>query len=581
MPDYGHDLLFGAVLVPSAGHADDVVALARVADRAGLDLVSVPDHPYRPELLDAWMALAVIAASTTRVRVFPNVANLPLRPPAVLARTAAGLDLLSGGRVELGLGAGAYWDAIAADGGARRSPGEAVRATREAIDVIRALWSEGGRVRVPGEHYRLDGATAGPAPAHPIGIWVGAVGPRMLKLTGAKADGWLPSVPHVPPGRLAAGHRVVDEAAVAVGRDPSEVRRLYNLSPGPGGFPQGPLDAWPEQLAALTLEHGTSSFLLPAHQPALLQAFAADVAPATRELVTAERKRTADTPSSEDGSDAAGGQDGAVGAATAVRHTAVEGAARSSGAASAGPRKAVTYAAGGRDGVAGRRTGVVGAPVPASFAPNRARPTPSGDPLNVRPTPPPKAWRSTERLWDESTRPVGPPADPERRYPRREQEPARNLVAAHDQLRADLDRLGEVVREVLADTLAPGEARSEIQRLSLRQNSWTLGAYCASYCRLTTLHHTREDEDLFPYLRRSEPRLGKVLDRLTEEHHAIHGLIEHIDRELVAFVREEGGEKEREALRAAMDLLTDTLLSHLAYEERELIEPMARFGTGW
>ncbi|MGV9897838.1 LLM class flavin-dependent oxidoreductase, partial [Streptomyces tendae] len=264
MPDYGHDLLFGAVLVPSAGHADDAVALARVADRAGLDLVSVPDHPYRPELLDAWMTLAVIAASTTRVRVFPNVANLPLRPPAVLARTAAGLDLLSGGRVELGLGAGSYWDAIAADGGPRRSPGEAVRATREAIDVIRALWREGQGIRLPGEHYGLDGAAAGPAPAHPIGIWVGAVGPRMLELTGATADGWLPSVPHVPPRRLAAGHRVVDEAALAAGRAPFEVRRLYNLSPGPGGFPRGPLDAWPEQLAALALEHGTSGFLLPA-----------------------------------------------------------------------------------------------------------------------------------------------------------------------------------------------------------------------------------------------------------------------------------------------------------------------------
>ncbi|MCW1096981.1 hemerythrin domain-containing protein [Streptomyces sp. RS2] len=184
-------------------------------------------------------------------------------------------------------------------------------------------------------------------------------------------------------------------------------------------------------------------------------------------------------------------------------------------------------------------------------------------------------------MWDESTRPAGPPADPERRYPRHEQEPARNLVAAHDQLRADLDRLREVVREVLADVLAPGDARAEIQRLSLRQNSWTLGAYCASYCRITTLHHTREDEDLFPYLRRSDPRLGEVLDRLTEEHHVIQVLIERVDRELVAFVREEGGEQERQALRAAMDLLTDALLSHLAYEERELIEPMARFGTGW
>ncbi|MGW1229309.1 LLM class flavin-dependent oxidoreductase [Streptomyces sp. NPDC002530] len=309
MPDYGHDLLFGAVLVPSAGHAADAVALARVADRAGLDLVSVPDHPYRPELLDAWMTLAVIAASTTRVRVFPNVANLPLRPPVALARTAAGLDLLSGGRVELGLGAGAYWDAIAADGGPRRSPGEAVRATREAIDVIRALWSEGRRPHVPGEHYGLDGAVAGPAPAHPIGIWIGALGPRMLRLTGTTADGWLPSVPHVPPRRLAAGHRAVDDAALVAGRDPAEIRRLYNLSPGPAGFPRGPLSAWPEQLAALTLEHGTSAFLLPAQQPYLLQAFAAEVAPATRERVTAHRGRATDTLGPAPAPDAAQGHD--------------------------------------------------------------------------------------------------------------------------------------------------------------------------------------------------------------------------------------------------------------------------------
>lgn len=166
-----------------------------------------------------------------------------------LARTAAGLDLISGGRVELGLGAGSYWDAIAADGGPRRSPGEAVRATREAIEVIRALWTPGRGAHVEGKHYGLDGAAPGPAPAHPMGIWVGAVGPRMLKLVGSAADGWLPSAPHVPPGRLAEGHRIVDEAAVAAGRDPAAVRRLYNLSPGPGGFPgerrrPGP-SSWP------------------------------------------------------------------------------------------------------------------------------------------------------------------------------------------------------------------------------------------------------------------------------------------------------------------------------------------------
>ncbi|MFH9085573.1 LLM class flavin-dependent oxidoreductase [Streptomyces sp. NPDC017673] len=531
MTDYGHDLLFGAVLVPSSGQPHDAVASARSAERAGLDLVSVPDHPYRPEFLDAWTVLASMAAVTSRIRVFPNVANLPLRPPAALARAAASLDLLSGGRVELGLGAGAYWDDIAAEGGPRRTPGEALDATREAVAVLRALWSGRGRVRSEGKHYALDGAAAGPAPAHGISVWIGAVGPRMLRLTGEVADGWLPSVPHVPPGRLAAGQRLVDEGAAAAGREPSAVRRLYNLSPGAeGGFPRGGPRDWPEQLAALTVDVGTSAYLLPAHHPDLLRIFGEEVAPATRALVAAARERPAGA------------------------------AARS--VASGASRPAAT-------------------PLPPQ-RPAAADGGAAGRSLVVEPTPAPAEWLSDERLWDEENRPTGPAPDPNRRYSRARQAPAENLVAAHDQLRADLARLRAIVDEVLAETLDPGDARSGLQELSLRQNSWTLGAYCASYCRITTVHHTREDQDLFPHLRRGDPRLAPVLDRLTEEHHAIHGVIERIDRELVARIEGGAGAAARPAgLRAAVDLLTDALLSHLAYEERELIEPMARLGTGW
>ena len=112
--------------------------------------------------------------------MFPNVANLPLRPPAVLARSVASLDILSGGRVELGLGAGAFWDAIEAIGGPRRTPREAVDALEEAIGVIRALWTPGRTPRIDGEHYRLHGAKPGPFPVHPVGIWLGAYKPRML-----------------------------------------------------------------------------------------------------------------------------------------------------------------------------------------------------------------------------------------------------------------------------------------------------------------------------------------------------------------------------------------------------------------
>jgi CO/xanthine dehydrogenase Mo-binding subunit len=91
MPDYGHDLEFGVFLPPAADQAADTLRLAHDADRFGLDLVSVQDHPYQGSFLDAWTLLSVIAATTSTVRLFPNVANLPLRPPAVLARAAASL----------------------------------------------------------------------------------------------------------------------------------------------------------------------------------------------------------------------------------------------------------------------------------------------------------------------------------------------------------------------------------------------------------------------------------------------------------------------------------------------------------
>src|ERR1700683_3098579 len=124
MADSGHALSFGIFVTPQADARPHIIELGRRADAAGLDWVSVQDHPYQPAFLDAWTLLTAIAMATERVGVFPNVANLPLRPPAMLARAAASLDILSGGRVELGLGTGAFWDAIAAMGGPRRTAGE-------------------------------------------------------------------------------------------------------------------------------------------------------------------------------------------------------------------------------------------------------------------------------------------------------------------------------------------------------------------------------------------------------------------------------------------------------------------------
>lgn len=219
--DYGHPLRFGTFLTPDAAAPESVVDRAVLSEELDYDLVTVQDHPYQPRFLDAWTLLSWIAGRTERIHLAPNVLNVPMRPPAVLARAAASLDLLSDGRVDLALGAGAFRDAIAAMGAPRLAAGESVTALAEAIDVIRAMWAAGDPpVRLDGAHHRLDGAQPGPAPAHVVPIWLGARKPRMLRLIGSSADVWLPSYGGLEPGDLAAGNAVIDEAARAAGRDP-------------------------------------------------------------------------------------------------------------------------------------------------------------------------------------------------------------------------------------------------------------------------------------------------------------------------------------------------------------------------
>ncbi|MGH3509016.1 MAG: LLM class flavin-dependent oxidoreductase, partial [Nocardioidaceae bacterium] len=225
MTDYGHDLLFGAFVTPRAEPPGHAVRLAQVAEKAALDLVTFQDHPYQPAFVDAWTLLSYVAGQTSRVGLAANVTNLPLRPPAVLARSVASLDRLSGGRVALGLGAGAFWDAIEAMGGRRLAAGESVDALEEAIDVIRQLWDTEtrGGVRVEGRYHRVVGAKRGPTPAHDVPIWLGAYKPRMLRLVGRLADGWLPSLGYLA-GReaLTEMNGIIDGAALKEGRDPRQ-----------------------------------------------------------------------------------------------------------------------------------------------------------------------------------------------------------------------------------------------------------------------------------------------------------------------------------------------------------------------
>jgi alkanesulfonate monooxygenase SsuD/methylene tetrahydromethanopterin reductase-like flavin-dependent oxidoreductase (luciferase family) len=291
MPDYGRDLSFGYFLVPNA--ADPLLDTAREVEARGLDLIGVQDHPYQRRFVDTWVLMSMIAAVTSRVGIFPDVANLPLRPPAVMAKAAASIDVLSGGRFEHALGAGGFWDAIEAYGGPRRAPRDALAALEEAIIITRLVWSGQRNLRFNGQHYRLAGAHSGPVPAHPMGIWLGVYGPRALRLTGRLADGWVPSLRgDVTP--LAEGSARLDEAAAEAGRDPADIRRVLNVNGqitggDRGGLLHGPVDQWVDELTDLAVGRGFDTFVFWAEPPGQLARFAEEVVPAVRSQVAAER----------------------------------------------------------------------------------------------------------------------------------------------------------------------------------------------------------------------------------------------------------------------------------------------------
>lgn len=281
MPDYGHPLRFGTFITPVNAPVDRAVDRAVLSEELGFDLATFQDHPYQPSFHDTWTLLTWVAARTSRIHVSGNVLNLPLRQPAVLARSAASLDLLSGGRFALGLGAGGFWDAIAAMGGRKLTPGEGVTALSEAMDIIRGIWDTATRtpLRAGGDFYRVEGAKRGPSSAHEIPIWLGAYKPRMLRLIARKGDGWLPSMGYMQPGDLERGNRVIDETASTAGRDPREITRLLNVPPN--------LTA--DELVPLAVDHGVSVFIVMADDPRVMEQWAEQIIPVVRERVGEER----------------------------------------------------------------------------------------------------------------------------------------------------------------------------------------------------------------------------------------------------------------------------------------------------
>ncbi len=294
----GMELRFGIQLAPVAEELQRIREMARFADREGLDLLGMQDHPYSGPLADTFAVIATVLAETSGLRVFPDVASLPMRGATMLGKQAATLDLLSNGRFELALGAGAYWPAIAAMGGPRRSNPEALQALEEATAVIRAMWKPGAKAEVPGDYYAVHGVQSGPAPAHSVGIWFGSVGPKANALTGRIADGWAAPIPHyLPYEKWEGAQHLISAAAVDAGRDPGAVARMAQLvghiseAPGPvtlrGEEPiRTDAAGWARILADLAVETGFDTFVYwpETADDTQLRRWIGDVVPYTRAL---------------------------------------------------------------------------------------------------------------------------------------------------------------------------------------------------------------------------------------------------------------------------------------------------------
>jgi alkanesulfonate monooxygenase SsuD/methylene tetrahydromethanopterin reductase-like flavin-dependent oxidoreductase (luciferase family) len=298
------EVVFGFGAHTGVDEVPDLLHLTQQADRDGLDVFSLSDHPYLGRRLDAYASIGFILGRTRHISGLANVTNLPTRPAPMLARTVTSLSALSGGRVVLGMGAGGLWDRIRDMGVPWLPPGDAVNAFEEAIVLVKMLSGGGAPVTYRGRHYQVDQIEPAPVVAPPV--WTGSVGPKSLAATGRVADGWIPG--HAADWRserYRTSRPIIDAAAAAVGRDPRDISTVFNF-PGrvtdlplpatrdsEGGWIGGSVGQWVEELTEAVLEHGASGFIIftPDHSApdaAFLGRWATEIVPAVREAIAKE-----------------------------------------------------------------------------------------------------------------------------------------------------------------------------------------------------------------------------------------------------------------------------------------------------
>lgn len=147
------------------------------------------------------------------------------------------------------------------------------------------------------------------------------------------------------------------------------------------------------------------------------------------------------------------------------------------------------------------------------------------------------------------------------------------LCSVHAHLRDELTQIRDVVTQLVDGDTDVEAARNLINQLTVRQNYWTLGSFCAAYCRIVTIHHTIEDQTMFPGLAARVPSLAAVIERLGREHEEIAKVLSGLDEALVAMVTDSAGLHQ---VQARAEELAIALLAHLAYEEEQLLPAIGR-----
>jgi alkanesulfonate monooxygenase SsuD/methylene tetrahydromethanopterin reductase-like flavin-dependent oxidoreductase (luciferase family) len=222
-------LLLGLNISASAVAGSDAVTDALEAERLGFDFVSTNDHPMgSTPTHEVWTLLAWVAARTSTIKVAPRVLGVPYRNPAVVAKMAASLQALSGGRLILGIGGGSSDEGIAAVGVGPLSPREKIDRLEDAMRILRGLWSRPA-FSYEGTAYSVREATVEPRPSAPMPLWTGTYGDRGLALTGELGDGWIPSLDMAPPERAAVMRERILRSAEESGRSPDALSCIYNL----------------------------------------------------------------------------------------------------------------------------------------------------------------------------------------------------------------------------------------------------------------------------------------------------------------------------------------------------------------